>query len=228
MKRIHTYKLLLLLFAMALTTVTVRAQIPELAVGINGGTTGIGGEVTASISSKLNARVGFNTFSYSLSGAYNDNEPGLDYNANLKDNNFSALVDYYPANRGFKLTAGFYYYNFEVNGTAKANQSYTLNEGQPNEKTFSPDRLGGLGVNVSYPNKLMPYAGLGFGNPVAAKGRLKLNVQLGVLYSGAPNISMSGNGLISGTTDQASAFQQGLNEFKWLPVINLGVSYKVR
>jgi hypothetical protein len=200
----------------------------SIAIGVNGGTTGIGGEVTTSISPKFNARVGFNTLSYNYSGSYNDGEPGLDYNADLSNSNFSGIVDFYPANRGFKLSLGVYYYDFEVSGTAVANESYTVNEGQSSEKTFSADRLGDIGLNLTYPNKFMPYAGLGFGNPVAAKGKLKLNFQVGVLYSGAPELTMDGDGLISGTVNHAAAMQEGLNEFAWHPVLNLGLSFKLR
>jgi len=37
---------------------------------------------------------------------------------------------------------------------------------------------------------------------------------------------MNGDGLISPTTDQAVNFQEGLNEFDWFPVFNLGLSYR--
>jgi hypothetical protein len=211
---------------------SMNAQILEdrnFAVGINAGTNGFGGELTTNVTKKFNARIGFNLLNISENGSYDDEDPGLDYNADLGVSNFSALVDFFPMNRGFKLTAGFYYYNFEVTGDAIPNENYIMNEGRDNEKVFTPDRLGSLAVRLEYPNKFMPYIGLGFGNAISPKGiPVKFNMQLGMLYSGAPELAMTGTGMIAPTVDQAPNIQAGLNAFEWLPVINLGLSVRIK
>ncbi len=196
------------------------------ALGLNAGTTGIGGEITTNMSKKLALRFGLNTFGYNDSGIYDDDEPSVSYSGDLSQTNFSLLADFYPKNRGFKITAGVYYQNFDISASAVPNEAYTFNEGAGNEKVFTPDRLGQLDVLVTYPRKLMPYAGIGFGNPVGNGSSLKLNMSLGFMYSGAPELTMNGDGLISPTTDQAVNFQEGLNEFDWFPVFNLGLSYR--
>lgn len=211
-------------------TTSLRAQdhfANRYALGLNAGTTGIGGEITTNISKKIAVRLGVNTFSYNDSGIYDEDEPSVSYSGGLSQNNISLLADFYPKNRGFRLSAGVYYQNFDITASAVPNESFTFNEGADNEKTFAPDRMGRLDVAIEYPRRLMPYAGLGFGNPIGNGSALKLNVSLGVLYSGAPELTMVGDGLISPTTDQAINFQNGLNEFEWFPVFNLGLSYRI-
>lgn len=202
-------------------------QERRVALGINAGTTGFGGEVTTNITKKFNGRIGFNFFNNSQTGSIDDEDPGLDYNGDLSMGSFSALVDFFPANRGFRLTAGVYYHNFEISGGAIPNENYVMNEGRDNEKVFSPDRLGSLSAELTYPNALMPYFGVGFGNAVAKAGiPVKVNMSLGLMYSGAPELTLNGTGMIAPTADQAPNIQQGLNEFNWFPVFTLGLSFR--
>jgi len=215
---------------LTLTTSDLQAQLipgKKVAVGFNAGTTGFGGEVTTSLTNKINLRLAYNTLNFSESGVYDDDDPSIGYTGNLSQTNFSLLADYYPINRGFKFTAGLYLQNFDITANATPNESYFLNEGQDNEKEFGPERLGSLDVLVTYPNSVMPYLGVGFGNPLAKGLPVKLNMSLGLMYSGVPELTMTGAGLISPTTDQAINFQEGLNEFAWFPVFKLGLSFRV-
>jgi len=220
------YLLAVFLFSSAGTLSAQDNFANRYALGLNAGTTGIGGEITTNMTKKIAIRFGLNTLSYGDSGIYDDDEPSVSYSGDLSQTNFSLLADFYPKNRGFKITAGLYYQNFDIAASAVPNEAYTFNEGAVNEKVFGPERLGQLDVLVTYPRKLMPYAGLGFGNPVGNGSSLKLNMSLGFMYSGAPELTMNGDGLISPTTDQAVNFQEGLNEFDWFPVFNLGLSYR--
>lgn len=194
----------------------------KFAIGIDAGTTGIGGELTTNLTKKLNVRFGISAFNRSESGVYDEDEPAIAYDGSLSINNISLLVDYYPFTRGLKLSAGFYKNAFEVTANAEPNESYEING-----KVFSPDRLGSLQATVVYPNEIMPYIGIGFGNPLAKGLPIKLNMSLGLMYSGAPELTMVGEGFISPTIDQAVNFQDGLNEFEWFPVFKLGLSFRV-
>lgn len=211
----------------------LHAQITQkpasrFAIGFNGGTVGAGADITTNITKKLNLRIGYHAFSYSDSGTYDDDEPAIGYSGELSQSNISFLADFYPMNRGLKFTAGVYIQNFEITANASPSESYTIFEGQSNEKEFGPERLGTIDALVTYPNSVMPYFGIGFGNPVAKGSALKLNMSLGLMYSGAPELTMSGSGLIAPTVNQAIDFQEGLNEFEWFPVFKLGLSLRVK
>ncbi|MDZ7771655.1 MAG: hypothetical protein U5K31_02790 [Balneolaceae bacterium] len=70
--------------------------------------------------------------------------------------------------------------------------------------------------------------GLGFGNPVQGSRALGLFVRLGVMYTDAPRFDMQGEGLIAPTANQDEDIEEGLQDFKWYPVLNLGFSVKIR
>ncbi|MCC5933756.1 MAG: hypothetical protein LAT75_12290 [Candidatus Cyclonatronum sp.] len=197
-------------------------------LGVYAGTTGIGGEAATNISNDFTFRLGFSAFGLNVSETVDD-DPSMDIDGKMRLNSLSALVDYFPVNgRGFKLTAGLIYHNLDVSADAIPIESYTMNKGRDNERTFAPERLGSLSMNLEYPNKLMPYLGLGFGNMVSTGSPLTFMFNLGLMYSGAPKLTMEGEGMIAPTVDHAISIQEGLNVFNWYPVMQVGLSYRIR
>ena len=198
-----------------------------IAVGIQAGTTGIGAEAATSIVPNLVLRTSIGKASGSSMQEI-ENDPSLDLDVQINITTFTLGVDYFPFKRYFKLSAGLVYNDFNLDATAIPNENYILNKGEDNEKVFNPDRLGSLSIGVNYPNKWNPYVGLGFGNMVGDGFPLKLTVNLGLLYSGPPELRMTGTGMIAPTVDQASNIQEGLDVFEWFPVFNIGLSYRIR
>lgn len=196
----------------------------KFSVGFTTGTTGFGGEVATNISKKLNLRFGVSGFKYSDNGQEVDDNVTVGYEADAAVNAISLLVDYHPFKNSFKIIGGLVRNQFEVNGLAAALTPYVFN----NNKTFSPERVGSVTAKLNYPNTVMPYLGLGFGNSLSDGKALKLNLSLGVLYSGSPELQMQGTGLISSTINQVVKLQDGLNEFGWYPMLNLGISYQLQ
>jgi len=192
----------------------------KLAIGFDGGSTGIGGEIIYRLNDRLNVRAGYHTLNYNATGDYDEFEVGIDYDGTLETSNFSAFVDFYPFKKFFKLSLGAYSMNWEVNGTAIPNESYDFEE-----RTFEPERLGTITTDVVYPEGIAPYLGFGFGNQVASGIPLKLILDIGMIRTGAPEISMTGTGLIAATADNQNNLQDGLNEFEWYPVVKLGLSF---
>jgi hypothetical protein len=132
-------------------------------------------------------------------------------------------VDFHPGGKGFKISGGVYLNNFDINADVVPNESYTIDE-----KTFAPEKMGSLSANMSYDQQIAPYLGIGFGNAVRSEGSaLKFFTNLGVLYTGAPSFTMEGEGMMAPTADNAPAFQEGLNEFEFYPVFNLGLSFRI-
>lgn len=203
-------------------------QDRNFALGLYAGTTGIGGEVATNISNTFTFRLGFSAFGLKVAETIDD-DPSMDIDGNMRLNSFSMLVDYFPfQGRGLKLTGGFIYYDLDVSASAVPIESYTMNKGRDNERTFAPERLGTLDMGLRYPNKLMPYLGFGFGNMVSSGSPLTFMFNLGMMYSGSPEVRMSGEGMIAPTADHAISIQEGLNAFNWYPVLRLGLSYRIR
>ncbi len=210
-----------LVMFMAIPFASLRAQ-DGLSAGLRVGTTGFGLEASTSIHQKLNVRLGGSFYSQSINGDMEEGDVGIDYNADMSMISIPALVDYYPANRGFRLTGGFHYHNLSISGGAVPNENYTMNN-----KTFTPQKLGSLSANIDYGSAISPYLGLGFGNSLAPGSKIKLSLDLGAMYISSTKVSMDGTGMIAPTADQAPDFEEGLSEFKFFPVFNLGLSYRI-
>jgi hypothetical protein len=194
-----------------------------MAVGIKAGTSGIGGDFSYSINEKLNARVSGSFFAYEKDGVIDD-DPDIAYDMSNSITSIGAIVDFYPFKRGLKLSGGVYYQDFLIDGNATPNEAYVLND----EKTFQPDELGSLNAQVTYDSKIVPYAGLGFGNPVTTRGgKVKLNFEIGAMYTNSPSIDMSGEGMIAPTASYGPDFEDGAKDFKFYPVLNLGITYRI-
>ncbi|MDG5766175.1 hypothetical protein QA596_01770 [Balneolales bacterium ANBcel1] len=194
----------------------------KFAVGVHAGTAGIGLDASGTVIRNLNARVNVSMFSYSTNGTYEDDEPNLDYSVDGSTASGSLVFDYFPTGRIFKLSAGLYYMDFSVDGFATPNEAYELNN-----KVFQPERMGSLAAKVDYGSKIMPYAGLGFGNPLSPGSRLTFNFDLGVLYAGSPRFRMEGEGLISATARQDRNIQNGLSAFNFYPILRTGFTYRI-
>lgn len=210
------------LFFMLISSVAVtKAQFNSYAVGFNAGTNGFGIDATTNLTERLNLRSTFNFYSFNFSGEIDD-DPTVEVSSKIATNNFSLLLHFHPYKSGFSLVTGIYYMDWSVDSKMIPIESYEVDG-----RIFEPDRLGNMRATLEYPNKIAPYLGLGFGNPIGSGSRIKFNLQIGAMYTGAPKLNMSGTGMIAPTADNQGAFQEGLNEFKWYPIMNLGLSYRI-
>lgn len=90
-------------------------------------------------------------------------------------------------------------------------------------KTFAPEKLGTLSGKLEYP-AISPYAGVGIGN--AANSRISFLLDLGVLYTGSPEVTIEGTGMIAPTANHAPTINEGLKSFQWYPFLSLGLGYR--
>jgi hypothetical protein len=78
------------------------AEGPPVAVGIKGGTLGLGVEVELGLTRHLAVRVAGASYDQGLDFAAGD----IDYRGDLELGNLAALLDLHPTGSGFRLTAG--------------------------------------------------------------------------------------------------------------------------
>lgn len=218
----------LLAFAILSAFAVSAAQAKDIGVTAELGTTGIGAHIVVPVYDHLNARFGLNGLNYN----YNTTANSVDYDFNLRMQTFDALADYYPSAGGsFRITGGLVYNNNKIDATAKptAGGTYTFNG-----NTYSSASAGTVNGTVDF-NKVAPYLGIGWGNAVAANKGWGFTADIGVLFQGSPNTTLTNSGCTAGAActtlaSDLAAEQAKVNDkasnFRYLPVVRVGATYR--
>jgi hypothetical protein len=206
------------------------ASAEGLGLSANASSLGLGLDLTKSFSPGLNGRLGFNSYNYNKSLT----QSSIDYDASFKWQSAHALADWYPAQGTFRTSIGLVYNSNKLSLTAKpsAGSTYTIGN-----NTYTAAQVGSLTGEMSF-SKSAPYLGIGWGNPVESGKGWGFVADLGVLYQGAPHVSLSSNcgsaiagtalctQLATDTATQQSKLSSDLNSFRWYPVFSIGASYQ--
>jgi hypothetical protein len=193
------------------------------AVDVKAGTFGIGGELSRSIVPRvLNLRVGASFFPYST----DLDEEGVNYNAKLKLGAIPIALDVFPLKNWLRLSSGVAINLTEVTATADSIGG-TIDLGGT---TYDLSSLGQVKGKIKF-NRVSPYFGLGFNNPIKKSGHWGFFTDLGVMYHGNPKASMTATnqsipGLQQNIDKEVQDINQDLEGFSWYPVIQFGMSYK--
>ena len=193
-------------------------------VGVRAGTTGVGADVAFSLMPTLAARVGYSGLSYSHDVDVTD----VRYDSKLKLSNLNLLLDFSPLGP-FRITGGFVFNDNKVDVTGQpSGGTYTING-----TTYPAAAIGSLGGTVKSGNRAAPYLGIGYGN-VAGLG-VNFYFDLGVMFQGTPKANLSatcGSGLspaqcaqlANDVAAEQARLQSNINNFKYYPVANIGVT----
>jgi hypothetical protein len=189
------------------------------------GTLGIGVDVAKSLTPQLNGRLGFNFGSINL----NRTDSGINYDSKLNLSSIQLLGDYYPFSQSnFRVTGGLVAQNnkFAVTSKPNANGNYTIDN-----QSFPASQVGTLNGEFKYPNSIAPYIGIGIGQP-ATEG-LAFNADLGLMFTGAPQVTLNASNPAFNTNpitraridNKARETENDLKGFSVYPVVSFGVSY---
>jgi len=195
----------------------------QFGFALRASTLGIGGDVSYPVSPKFNVRLGGSYIGYSQSKVIDQDDISVQYNADGHAASGQLMADFFPMGNMLRLTGGLVLNLTEANAKVFSVKPYTINAGQPDEKTFSAERMGTLSAKVGYKNPVAPYLGFGFGNPT--RGGFGFELEVGAMYAGQPKIEMSGTGLIGPTAAQAPELEKGLESFRIYPMLSLGLSF---
>jgi len=195
------------------------------AVTVHGSSLGLGAGLTVGLTEQLNLRGQFNSFSYD----FDDEASDIDYDFDLELGSVGAMVDWHPGGGGFRLSAGFYLNDNEVNGTGEPTTA-TVEIG---DAIFDTADVGTLTADLGF-DDVAPYLGIGWGNAVGREGRLGIALDIGVLLQGEPDVNFRAVGanpaiqdLIDAEVAQEEAeIQDDIDEFDLYPVITLGLNYR--
>lgn len=192
------------------------------------GTLGAGLEYVHPLNSKLAIGIGVNGMSFDESLT----ESEIDYDADLNMQSISLLADFHPFENGFRISAGAMQNGneFSLVGTPVGDETVEVNG-----NTYTASDVGSLEAFLGF-DSLAPYVGIGWGHaPKSGKG-WSLDADLGVLFQGEPNASLSatcGTALTAVacsvlTADVAleeQSFISDVADFELLPVVSIGASY---
>ncbi|WP_018954627.1 membrane protein [Thioalkalivibrio sulfidiphilus] len=205
-----------IVLALALGLSTGNAAADGFALGAKVGTTGLGLEGTLGMTETINLRGGV----YGLKYGYDFEEEGIDYQGDLQLRSAALMVDWHPGGRGFRVTAGAFANGNELKGRAEGNLEI-------GEREYDVR----LDATIDW-NDFAPYLGIGYGNAVRG-GRVSFALDAGVMFTGSPDVRLSatGDGTLQDTFEddlrrEEQSLKDELSDFKFYPVINLGVSYR--
>jgi len=195
----------------------------DVSVGLRFGTPGIGLEVGKLLTSHVAVRLGANYFKTTATKDQSD----VTYNASLKLQAMSALVDLYPGRRGgFHVTAGIFTNPMTLTGTGQpTGGTYDING-----TTYTSAQVGTLTAQAKFPG-VSPYVGLGFGTP-ARNHALEFLFDVGAVI-GKPTISLAATGAAADPAfaadlqAQRDQTQSDVDKYlKVYPVLSIGLAYR--
>jgi hypothetical protein len=216
MKRISS--LLLLLAGFMAMPGPLRGQ--GVAVGALVGTTGVGGSVSVGLTPRVNVRGTFGFVPWEPEMTVDD----VDFVAELPSfgrltADFYAAGIFYLSGGALILTKGG---KSDVTGTSDATFELEGTE-------YAAADVGSL-VGTFALRQVMPYAGIGFGNPVGR--RLSFGLDLGVGFGSVPTVDLSATGPIADDPAFMADLQANLAEYeddipqilRFYPVVSLSIS----
>jgi hypothetical protein len=196
----------------------------HLGASLKLGTTGPGADITIGFNNKLSLRAGYNYFSNTIRSdgeeEYDDDETEL----LLKLETAPVLLDWHPFSGPFRLSVGAVYNNNQGVMTVWPVDTYDFNDVDYQVERYD--------LKIAF-EPISPYIGLGFGNAAHKRRRLAFAFDLGVIYHGAPQVSMQA---IASNPAQQSALDRDvdaevadledtLKAISIYPVITFGLSY---
>lgn len=207
------------------------AATADLAVALRAGTPGIGLDLDLGLSPMLGVRLGYSAFDIDHSIDTSD----VHYSGRLKLSTGTALLDWYPFEGVFHLTAGaaINATRLEVVGQPSAG-TYTIDR-----TTYSSSQIGSLRGQLKFGNSVAPYVGIGWGKATGMNGRVHFLLDLGAIYGGTPGVSLtaqcgpaapSGSAACDRAQADVAAEEQKLRHqadiLRWYPVASLGIAVR--
>ena len=202
------------LVLLVITVISPIAFAQTYSLSIKPSTLGIVIEGIRSLSPRFDARVGFAYYTYTYSEKDNS-----DYtlNADIKTSAVSAIIDWFPRESIFHLSAGFMYNLNGADAVLKSKNSHEVGG-----RTYTPAKLGNLFARVEF-NKVVPYLGMGFGNGNDSHSGFTFDI--GAFYQGPPRVKLRADGLLIPSTEQAPIVEDNISWFKLYPVVSFGYIY---
>lgn len=228
---------LLVLAALAATATPAPAQPPRapgsVAVGVHGGTSGIGPDLTFRLNDHAHVRLTGGAASYDTEIETDD----LTYDADAGLRTGFALLDWYPGAGGFRISLGGGWNGTEAEVSAPVVR-LLADFIDPASLALLPP-LGDV-TGTAQGNDFVPALTIGWGNPFRG-GAWNVSFEIGAFYQGEPEVDLTYR-LPSGFSDlpitlpeavveaalaaQEAELEEELEDYTIVPIVSLGVSYR--
>jgi hypothetical protein len=197
-----------------------QAAFNELAIAAKAGTLGIGGDVTTNLVPQVNLRGGVQWMAFGLSAELAD----IDYDLDVDFLNPLVMIDWYPFNGSFRVSGGALFNGSELELRATSHQSIQIGD-----QTFTPAQYGTLKGEVDF-RPVAPYIGIGWGNALDPNKRWGIVTDLGVAFTGSPNVDLSATGpdpaLQAEIAKEERDIQDDLDALKFFPVASISLFFR--
>ncbi|HRO86195.1 MAG TPA: hypothetical protein PK110_15330 [Niabella sp.] len=223
------FPLLAFLLGMSfVSTAQTKDAVNRVDLGIHGGTQGFGINGAYSFSNKFGVRLSSSLASFGRSDVLTWS--GNEYNLSMSSNSGNAFMqaEYRPFNdpnsqsrllQKLAITAGAaYFYKLKGAATGVPAKDY-----QMGDLTINKEDIGSINATAKY-KPLAPYAGLAL-RQMKIQSKLSLNLDMGSHYLSAPEVTLVGDKLLSGNEANQAILENNLKGYRWLPVLQLGLSY---
>ena len=193
------------------------------------GTTGYGGAISWSPNPYVGVTLGYNGGDISWSDDLSIN--GSKYDLDMDNNNVYLNAEIRPWANWFYMAAGVAYIDndYDIDRRVRGGETFRVNDVE--FRAVGDARING---QLSYKNNIAPYAGIGFSPAIT--NRWGVFGEIGAYYNGNPTVNLtptgtavSTDGVIADFADQVEREERNIrndNEYEWLPVAKLGVSYR--
>lgn len=199
----------------------------RFALGAQIGTTGVGAEGQFRVSDHLTLRAAADVFRYDEEFETGD----IAYDGELDFTTGGAFIDLHPFGNALFVSAGGYAGERTVQVTGAPNRDVVI-AGQ----VFPPARFGRLVGEADF-GGFAPFVGVGYNNTFRTGGRLGFKILAGAAFGEDPTVDLrreGGDVLTPAIQAQFDAeaereereLEQELEEFKTLPVVQLGLTYR--
>jgi len=192
-------------------------------VGVKAGTLGYGLEASWRPLGWLDLRTGFNFYDYDDNGS----QAGINYDATLALDTLYLTGNFSFPLSPFRLTAGAFSNNNEVQMVSQPMASYDVG----NTQGYSPSDVGTLRSVTSF-NGVSPYVGGGF--DFNFLDRLGLSIDFGVLWQGEPQVGLTSDGALAMSNNagfmadleaERIQLEDELKDLKAYPVVSIGFNF---
>ncbi|MDH3646240.1 MAG: hypothetical protein OER80_05660 [Gammaproteobacteria bacterium] len=210
----------LIIFTSVAAAPAFAADLPgKTSFALRVSTLGMGVELAHTLPiANLTGRIAWNGYSYDT----DDTIEGIPYDVELDLSSITALVDWRPWGQVTHVTAGLVFNGNEINATGTATGTYAIGG-----MSYDAADVGALTGAASF-DDVVPYVGLGWNIPVFPKTALTFDV--GVVFQGAPQLSLTADGLLADDpgfqaelASEQAEFQKDIEDYEYYPVIALGL-----
>lgn len=197
-----------------------REFTPGWAIGIKLTSLGPGIEIVKSFNELISLRLGgtYYKMNYEFSASNDINTINQAYAtfgaANLTvDVNFLSFMHF---------TGGLIYNITQVEMDAIPKDEYYIGEIE-----ITPETVGSVKYGVT-PNKICPYAGLGFGRSISRSQIVSFSFDIGVVYHGSPKVQLEANGMVSPTAseEQRQILEDNVKGYQFYPMMSFQLAFR--